>query len=76
MEKEKSGADFAITQLFYDVDIFLNFVKDARELGIKIPIIPGIMPIQQYGSFCRMTTFCKTTVPVEVLETLEKIQVK
>jgi methylenetetrahydrofolate reductase (NADPH) len=74
--KEKGGADFAITQLFYDTDLFLKFVKDARNMGIKIPIIPGIMPIQQYGSFCRMTSFCKTTVPKDILENLEKIQVK
>ncbi len=45
-EKVDAGADFIITQLFYDVQLFLDFVRKCRDIGIAVPIIPGIMPIQ------------------------------
>ncbi len=52
--KVDAGADFVITQLFYDVDKFLNFVKDCRKAGITCPILPGILPIINYNNFRRM----------------------
>lgn len=45
-EKVDAGADFIITQLFFNAQVFLDFVNDCREIGIRVPIIPGIMPIQ------------------------------
>ncbi len=56
------GGEVIITQLFYDTDIFLKFVSDCREIGIKCPIVPGIMPIQSYKGFLCMTGLCKTKV--------------
>lgn len=73
-EKVDAGADYIITQLFYDVDVFLKFVEDCRNIGIAVPIIPGIMPIMNYGSFRRMTGFCKTLVPKEIEDILEPIK--
>ncbi|KAF3650311.1 hypothetical protein FXO37_18531 [Capsicum annuum] len=55
-----AGADLIITQLFYDTDIFLKFVNDCRQIKINCPIILGIMPINNYKGFLRMTGFCKT----------------
>ena len=43
--------------------------------GISCPILPGIMPIQSYGGFRRMTSLCKTLVPKEIDEALEPIKV-
>lgn len=57
-----AGADLIVTQLFYDTDIFLKFVNDCRQIGITCPIVPGIMPINNYKGFLRMTGFCKTKV--------------
>ncbi|EEF33179.1 methylenetetrahydrofolate reductase 2 [Ricinus communis] len=72
--KVDAGADLIITQLFYDTDIFLKFVNDCRQIGINCPIVPGIMPINNYKGFLRMTGFCKTKIPAEVTAALEPIK--
>ncbi|XP_023545804.1 methylenetetrahydrofolate reductase 2-like [Cucurbita pepo subsp. pepo] len=72
--KFDAGADLIVTQLFYDTDIFLKFVNDCRQIGITCPIVPGIMPINNYKGFIRMTEFCKTKVPDEVMAALEPIK--
>lgn len=72
--KIDAGADFIITQMFYDVDIFLAFVKRCRDEGINVPILPGILPIQNYRGFQRMTGFCKTNVPQSILDGIEAIK--
>lgn len=73
-KKVDAGADFIITQLFYEVELFFKFVQDCRNIGIECPILPGIMPIQSYGGFQRMTSFCKTKVPQFILDALEPIK--
>ena len=52
-EKVDAGAEFIITQLFYDNDIFFEWVKDCRAVGINCQIIPGILPILGYERFHR-----------------------
>ncbi|PHT31308.1 Methylenetetrahydrofolate reductase 1 [Capsicum baccatum] len=73
-KKVDAGADLIITQLFYDTDIFLKFVNDCRQIGINCPIVPGIMPINNYKGFLRMTGFCKTKIPEEIMAALEPIK--
>jgi methylenetetrahydrofolate reductase (NADPH) len=73
-DKLDAGADFIITQFFYDVDVFLDYVKRCRRIGITCPIIPGIMPIQSYSSLLKMTSFCNISVPNSVLERLETVR--
>ena len=73
-EKCDAGAQVIVTQLFYDADVFLQFVDDCRAAGITAEILPGIMPIQTYGGFKRMTGFCKTRVPQSILDALEPIK--
>ncbi|OIW07709.1 hypothetical protein TanjilG_19652 [Lupinus angustifolius] len=72
--KIDAGADLIVTQLFYDTDIFLKFVNDCRQIGITCPIVPGIMPINNYKGFIRMTGFCKTKVPADIMAALEPIK--
>ncbi|KAJ7632947.1 methylenetetrahydrofolate reductase-domain-containing protein [Roridomyces roridus] len=72
--KVDAGADFIVTQLFYDVDNFLEWIKKVRKAGITVPIIPGIMPIQTYSSFLRLTKLCGTLVPESVIAALEPIK--
>ncbi|KAK9476562.1 methylenetetrahydrofolate reductase [Lipomyces japonicus] len=73
-EKLDAGASFVITQMFYDVDNFLDWVKACRESGITAPIIPGIMPISQYASFIRRVKWCDINVPTEFLRALERVK--
>ncbi|OEL32931.1 Methylenetetrahydrofolate reductase 1 [Dichanthelium oligosanthes] len=72
--KVDAGADLIVTQLFYDTDIFLKFVNDCRQIGITCPIVPGIMPINNYKGFLRMTGFCKTKIPAEITTALDPIK--
>ncbi|XP_073046544.1 probable methylenetetrahydrofolate reductase (NADH) [Primulina eburnea] len=73
-EKIDAGGEVIVTQLFYDTDIFLKFVNDCRQIGITCPIVPGIMPINNYKGFLRMTGFCKTKIPPEIMAALEPIK--
>ena len=61
-EKVDAGADFILTQFFYDTTIFIDFVTRCRQVGITCPIIPGIMPIPNYSNFKLMTEvfYCST----------------
>jgi len=73
-EKVDAGGQFIVTQMFYDVSIFKSFVETCRKAGIVVPIIPGILPIQTYAGFKRMTEFCQTVVPQIIHDQIEPIQ--
>lgn len=72
--KQDAGADFIITQFFFDVDVMLQWIRDCRAAGITVPILPGYLPIQNYSSFCKFTSWCKTRVPPQVAQDLARIQ--
>jgi methylenetetrahydrofolate reductase (NADPH) len=62
-EKIAAGADFLITQLFFDNAVYFDFVDRARAAGIDVPIIPGVMPITNVGQVERMAAMCGTSIP-------------
>jgi methylenetetrahydrofolate reductase (NADPH) len=70
-EKVAAGVDFLITQLFFENSLYFDFVKRARAAGIKVPIIPGIMPITQAGQVQRMANMCGASIPAGLRRELE-----
>ena len=73
-EKIDAGADLIMTQMFYDFDIFKSWVKKVRAVGITVPIVPGVMPIQNYGGFARAVARFKTKVPQSFYAALEPVK--
>nr|POE87405.1 methylenetetrahydrofolate reductase 1 [Quercus suber] len=78
VEKTSAGADFIMTQLFYDVDAYKQYERRLREheSGVfkTIPIIPGLMPVQSYQILKRTTKLSHAAIPVDILKRLENVK--
>jgi len=72
--KVQKGAQFLITQLFFDNRDYFRFVRRAEEAGIDVPIVPGIMPITNVAQVERFTKMCGACLPPELLERLHRVQ--
>lgn len=71
LAKQAAGATLAITQLFFHADVFLRFVDRAREAGVTIPILPGIMPITSPARLARVLELSGEELPAELSIALE-----
>jgi len=71
-QKIDAGADFAITQMFFDNSYFYQFLERAEKAGITIPIIPGIMPIGDLARIQKFSQMCGATLPGRIVRRLEK----
>jgi methylenetetrahydrofolate reductase (NADPH) len=69
--KVEAGARFLITQLFFDNAVYYDYVARARDIGIDVPIIPGIMPITNVAQIRRFTSLCGACIPPGLLRELE-----
>ena len=61
--KIDAGATRAITQYFFDTDVYLRYVEKARKAGIKIPIVPGILPVTNFPQLVSFSKGCGTSIP-------------
>jgi methylenetetrahydrofolate reductase (NADH) len=69
--KVEAGANAAITQYFFNADAYFNFVDECEELGIGLPIVPGIMPISNYAQLARFSAACGAEIPRWLARKLE-----
>jgi methylenetetrahydrofolate reductase (NADPH) len=72
--KVEAGADSALTQLFYNADAYCDFVERCEKAGIKIPIVPGIMPITSFANIVRFCSGCGAELPRWIRLRLEQLQ--
>ena len=61
--KVEAGCDYLVSQMFFDNNIYYNFLYKAREAGIYVPIVPGIMPITRASQIGRAVQLSGTNVP-------------
>lgn len=61
--KVESGASFLITQLFFDNQVYFDFVRAARERGIEVPIVAGVIPVASFAQTRRICELCDATIP-------------
>lgn len=66
LAKESAGAEFAITQLFFDAEDYLGFVATARKRGVTLPILPGIMPVTSLNRLRRIVEITGERMPVDL----------
>jgi methylenetetrahydrofolate reductase (NADPH) len=71
--KVDAGARFLITQLFFDNTAYFDFVAAAREVGIDVPIIPGVIPITSFGQVARICALCDATIPADLEAAMEAL---
>lgn len=61
--KVEAGAGFLITQLFFDNQVYFDFVRAARERGIEVPILAGVIPVASFAQTKRICELCDATIP-------------
>ena len=72
--KVEAGADAALTQLFYNADAYFDFMERCGKAGIKIPVVPGIMPITSCANTVRFCAGCGADLPRWVRLRLEELE--
>ena len=71
-EKVDAGCDFLTTQMFFDNELFYNFVDNARKVGINLPIIPGVMPITRANQVDRAIKLSGSYMPRRFISLVNK----
>lgn len=72
--KVDQGADFVVTQLFFDPTDFLRFRDRAMSRGVRVPLVAGVMPITNVGQMKRFTTLCGARIPPALESALDRAQ--
>jgi methylenetetrahydrofolate reductase (NADPH) len=73
-QKVRAGADFVVTQLFFDNQDFLKFRDYLTKLGVQIPLVPGMLPILSASQIKKFTTLCGASIPAALSARLEQLE--
>lgn len=73
VEKQRAGADFAITQLFYEADSYVGFVDEARQAGVTLPILAGLLPMTDPARLARVESLTGVAAPRALVRDLESL---
>ena len=71
--KVDAGATFLISQLFFDNRLYFEFVEAARQKGIEVPIVPGVIPIASYAQITRFCKLCDASIPAGLAAAMEAL---
>ena len=74
LQKQESGADFLVSQLFFDDEMYMRFIEKARDKGVTIPLVAGIMPIMTKSQVQRMIFQCGVSLPSGIIKILHKYE--
>lgn len=70
----ETGADFIITQICFESQVLIDFVRDCREIGIRVPILPGLLAPTSHACLEKMMDMCGLDVPVEIKNDLARMK--
>lgn len=73
-QKVDAGADAVVTQLFFDNDDYYRFADDLRALGVDVPIVPGMLPIQSAAQCRRFAAMCGSKIPARLDDLLTRVE--
>ncbi len=76
LSKIRAGAEFVVTQVFFDVREYFDFVDSLRQNGVNVPIIPGVLPINSLSTIRTILSLCGANMPSKLYMELEKAQAK
>ncbi|RMH87252.1 MAG: 5,10-methylenetetrahydrofolate reductase, partial [Calditrichaeota bacterium] len=74
--KVDQGAHYIITQMFFDFQVYKNFVERAREIGITVPIIPGIKPLTTLEQLSFIPRYFHVNIPYPIVEAMENARTR
>jgi methylenetetrahydrofolate reductase (NADPH) len=72
-EKVEAGADVIITQLFFDNEDFYRYMESVRALGVSVPVVPGVLPVQSAEQTIRFANMCGSKIPARLGGLLEQV---
>ena len=72
--KVDAGANYAITQYFFNADSYFSYIDEVARMGVDIPIVPGIMPISNFATLVRFSDACGAELPRWIRARLEQYQ--
>lgn len=73
-QKVDAGGTFVVTQMCYDADIYIDWMKRCRAKGITVPLIPGIMPIHTHAAFLRRANWTQCHIPDDWTMALDPVK--